>query len=42
MLVLFSVLMVAGSAVPALWTAKGLSLKYCYGQGVPCSDLPQP
>lgn len=39
MLVLFSVLMVAGSAVHALWTAKGLALKYCYGQGVPCSDL---
>jgi hypothetical protein len=22
-----------------LWTAKGLALKYCYGQGAPCSDL---
>jgi hypothetical protein len=38
-LILFSVLMVAGSAVHALWTAKGLALKYCYGQGAPCSDL---
>jgi hypothetical protein len=37
--VLFSVLMVAGSAVHTLWTAKGLALKYCYGQGAPCSDL---
>lgn len=36
---LFSVLMVAGSAVHTLWTAKGLALKYCYGQGAPCSDL---
>ncbi len=39
MLILFSVLMVAGSAVHTLWTAKGLALKYCYGQGAPCSDL---
>jgi hypothetical protein len=39
MLALFSVLMVAGSAVHTLWTAKGLALKYCYGQGAPCSDL---
>ena len=31
--------MVAGSAVHTLWTAKGLALKYCYGQGAPCSDL---
>jgi hypothetical protein len=38
-LILFSVLMVAGSAVHTLWTAKGLALKYCYGQGAPCSDL---
>jgi len=38
-LILFSVLMVAGSAVHTLWTAKGLALKYCYGQGDPCSDL---
>jgi hypothetical protein len=37
--VLFSILMVAGSAVHTLWTAKGLALKYCYGQGAPCSDL---
>jgi hypothetical protein len=36
---LFSILMVAGSAVHTLWTAKGLALKYCYGQGAPCSDL---
>ncbi len=35
----FSVLMVAGSAVHTLWTARGLALKYCYGQGAPCSDL---
>jgi hypothetical protein len=28
----FSVLMVFGSAVHTLWTAKGLALKYCYGQ----------
>jgi hypothetical protein len=39
MLVAFSVMMVAGSAVHTLWTAKGLALKYCYGQGAPCSDL---
>jgi hypothetical protein len=32
-------LMVAGSAVHTLWSAKGLALKYCYGQGIPCSDL---
>jgi hypothetical protein len=38
-LILFSILMVAGSAVHTLWTAKGLALKYCYGQGDPCSDL---
>jgi hypothetical protein len=30
-LVLFSTLMVFGSAVHTLWTAKGLALKYCYG-----------
>jgi hypothetical protein len=36
---LFSMLMVAGSAVHTLWTAKGLALKYCYGQSTPCSDL---
>ncbi len=38
-LILFSILMVGGSAVHTLWTAKGLALKYCYGQGAPCSDL---
>jgi hypothetical protein len=39
MLAAFFVLMVGGSAVHTLWTAKGLALKYCYGQGSPCSDL---
>jgi hypothetical protein len=39
MLAAFSVLMVAGSAVHVLWTAKGLALKYCYGAGMPCSEL---
>jgi hypothetical protein len=39
MLVAFFVLMVTGSAVHTLWTAKGLALKYCYGQGAPCSEL---
>jgi len=39
MLVLFSVLMVAGSAMHTLWAAKGLALKYCYGSGAPCSAL---
>jgi hypothetical protein len=39
MLVTFWVLMVAGSAVHTLWTARGLSLKYCYGVGGPCSDV---
>jgi len=29
--VLFSVLMVFGSAIHTLWTTKGLALKYCYG-----------
>ncbi|HWX23737.1 MAG TPA: hypothetical protein VN083_01790, partial [Vicinamibacteria bacterium] len=38
-LVAFSMLMVAGSAIHTLWTAKGLALKYCSGQGAPCSDL---
>jgi hypothetical protein len=37
--ILFSALMVAGSAVHTLWTARGLALKDCYGQGAPCSDL---
>jgi hypothetical protein len=39
MLALFFILMVGGSAVHTLWTAKGLALKYCYGEGFPCSDL---
>ncbi len=36
---LFAMLMVAGSAVHTLWTVRGLALKYCYGQGEPCSTL---
>jgi hypothetical protein len=39
MLVCFFLLMVSGSAVHTLWTAKGLALKYCSNQGSPCSDL---
>jgi hypothetical protein len=39
MLAAFVIMMVGGSAVHTLWTAKGLALKYCYGQGPPCSDL---
>jgi uncharacterized protein DUF6796 len=39
MLAAFFIFMVGGSAVHTLWTAKGLALKYCYGQGWPCSDL---
>jgi hypothetical protein len=35
----FFMLMVAGSAVHTLWTAKGLALKYCGGEGSPCADL---
>jgi hypothetical protein len=31
MLVLFALLMVCGSAIHTLWTAKGLALKFCYG-----------
>lgn len=31
MLVLFAILMVFGSAVHTLWTARGLALKFCYG-----------
>lgn len=31
MLVAFVVLMVFGSAVHTLWTARGLAIKYCYG-----------
>lgn len=37
--VLFILLMVAGSAVHTLWTAKGLALKYCSNQSGPCSSL---
>jgi hypothetical protein len=36
---LFAALMVAGSAVHTLWTAKGLALKYCYYQSAPCPEL---
>jgi len=39
MFALFAVLMVAGSAVHTLWTARGLAIKYCYGQSAPCADL---
>ena len=39
MLVGFFLLMVGCSAVHALWTAKGLAIKYCNNQGSPCSDL---
>jgi len=38
-LVLFSTLMIFGSAIHTLWTARGLSLKYCSAQPAPCSDL---
>jgi hypothetical protein len=31
MLVLFAVLMVWGSAIHTLWTARGLGMKFCYG-----------
>jgi hypothetical protein len=31
MLVLFAVLMVWGSAIHTLWTARGLAVKFCYG-----------
>lgn len=31
MLVLFAVLMVWGSAIHTLWTARGLTMKFCYG-----------
>jgi hypothetical protein len=38
----FFVLMVFGSAIHTLWTAKGLALKYCYGDGdVGCRSLLQ-
>jgi hypothetical protein len=39
MLAAFIVLMVAGSAVHALWTAKGLALKYCFGQQLACASV---
>jgi hypothetical protein len=38
-LILFIVLMVFGSAVHTLWTAKGLALKYCYAQSGPCAQV---
>jgi hypothetical protein len=38
-LVSFLALMVAGGAVHVLWTARGLAIKFCGGQGPPCSDL---
>lgn len=33
MLAAFAVLMVAGSAIHALWATRGLALKFCYGNG---------
>jgi len=39
MFALFGMLMVAGSAVHTLWTAKGLALKYCSGQSEACASL---
>lgn len=39
MLACFAALMIAGSAVHALWTAKGLAMKFCDGQAAPCADL---
>ncbi len=38
-LVCFSILMIFGSAIHTLWTARGLALKYCYAQSAPCADL---
>jgi len=38
-LVSFSVLMVAGSAIHVLWTAHGLAIKYCSGQAGACAEL---
>lgn len=35
----FAALMVVGSAGHTLWTAKGLAIMDCYGEGAPCSDL---
>jgi hypothetical protein len=37
--VVLAALMVAGSAVHTLWTARGLALKYCSGPAAPCSEL---
>lgn len=39
MLVAFFAFMVAGSAVHALWTAKGLAIKFCSGPGLACAVL---
>lgn len=39
MLVAFWLLMIAGSAIHMLWTAKGLAMKYCSGQGPECTNL---
>jgi hypothetical protein len=40
MLVLFAVLMVFGSAIHTLWTARGLAMKFCYGSdNVSCRAL---
>lgn len=36
---LFAALMVYGSAVHTLWTAKGLTMKYCYDPSASCSEL---
>ena len=42
MLVAFALLMVSGSAIHTLWTAKGLALKYCYGDDdVACREVVQ-
>lgn len=38
-LLCFSLLMIFGSAVHTLWTARGLALKYCYAQSAPCTEL---
>jgi hypothetical protein len=35
----FCVLMVAGSAIHALWTARGLAMKFCSGQPAPCASV---
>lgn len=39
MLVMFFVLMVAGSAVHTLWTAKGLAIRFCTGPDPACVNL---